>query len=795
MRPYFRFNSLAGQLSLWIVLMAGAVLVAMVLVAYTGLRRQIIRQTDIEALVEVRSHAKQIDALIGRVASVTTTLAAEQALRGSEPHEDVLDHLRNLIGHFPPEDVFGIFYTFEGVDYRDPKSMPWIDRKNYPHQTINRTPFDRDTPEAAWFWGAKNSRRLFVTEPYYDIEGSEITMITVSAPIIDRQDHFLGVAGIDISMQAIQSIVRNVDIELTQEKGIQDDFPYLVSGQGTIIAHPNEALMIGRDHAGGSVYDLPGGDAIMSKPSGFTEYSHGADKRIVYWALVSTTGWRLVLDVPYYMVMAPLRQLAWRSAGIGALGLFLLAAVVIIVARRVAAPLNKLAEAAANLESGQSNAKNLVPLLTRYDEVGDLGRAFVRMADEIRQREESLTLWNTNLEKTVMERTADLKRAMEAAEEANKTKSAFLANMSHELRTPMNAIIGYSEMLLEDAQDSGEERTQADLEKILSAAKHLLQLINDILDLSKIEAGKMTAFLEPVNIAQMVAEVAATIQPLATKNHNTFELRCADTIGSMYTDLTKLRQTLLNLLSNACKFTENGHVILEILRRDDGMISFAISDTGTGMDPSQIGKLFSEFVQADASTTRKYGGTGLGLAISRKFCRLLGGDITVESVLGKGSIFTAILPAKGGESALVADRGEDASSDTPQEIGAVRGTILVIDDDHISRDFLRRMLEKEGYDVLEASGAPEGIALAKGKRPDLITLDMMMPRMDGFEFLDALQAEGPELTSIPVVVLTAKDLNEEDAARLSGRVLQILRKGTGQRDNLLDVIRRTLNKK
>ncbi|MGA1764655.1 MAG: hybrid sensor histidine kinase/response regulator, partial [Ilumatobacteraceae bacterium] len=373
---------------------------------------------------------------------------------------------------------------------------------------------------------------------------------------------------------------------------------------------------------------------------------------------------------------------------------------------------------------------------------------------------ESLAAWNANLEKTVSDRTAELKHAVEDAElareqaqEANKTKSAFLANMSHELRTPMNAIIGYSEMLLEEAEDTGEKWMEPDLKKILSSAKHLLQLINDILDLSKIEAGRMTVFLEQVDILQTAKDVAATVDPLVAKNANTFVLQCADDVGQMRTDLTKLRQTLFNLLSNASKFTEKGKITLEIKRRADGMVSFAVQDTGIGMNRSQMEKLFGEFVQADASTTRKYGGTGLGLAISRKFCRMLGGDITVESEPGKGSVFTAILPVEAKEPAP-----EDEAEPAPPVAAATekegaRGTLRVIDDDPSSRELLQRMLEKEGYSVRLAPNGPDGIAAAKEQKPDLITLDVMMPSMDGWAVLSALKAD-PATADIPVVMLT-----------------------------------------
>jgi signal transduction histidine kinase len=241
-----------------------------------------------------------------------------------------------------------------------------------------------------------------------------------------------------------------------------------------------------------------------------------------------------------------------------------------------------------------------------------------------------------------------------AADEANKAKSGFLANMSHELRTPLNAIIGYTEMVQDLARDDGNTEYVPDLEKVVSAAKHQLHLVNDILDLSKIEAGKMTLFLEEFDVAKLVNEVAATVQPLVSKKSNKLEVICPAKVGLMTADQTKVRQTLFNLLSNASKFTEKGVIKLEVRRQksevtsafnsDASTLDFVVTDTGIGMTPEQQGKLFQAFDQADSSTSKKYGGTGLGLAISRKFCQLMGGEIAVTSESGKGSTFTVTLP-------------------------------------------------------------------------------------------------------------------------------------------------------
>ena len=419
-----------------------------------------------------------------------------------------------------------------------------------------------------------------------------------------------------------------------------------------------------------------------------------------------------------------------------------------------------------------SNKNYAVRAVKKYsDEIGRLIDGFNTMLSEIQQRDTALQSTNgelktrtQELEEEVFQRKQaqeELFKAKHAAEEANRAKSTFLANMSHELRTPLNAIIGYSEMLEEETRDTGKIENVQDLKKIQAAGKHLLALINDVLDLSKIEAGKMGLHLETFDVPQVIEEMVTTLQPAAAKNSNSVNVRVAENVGTMKADITKVRQILFNLLSNACKFTDHGTISVDVdqIRAEDKeCIQFRVSDTGIGISAQQRQNLFQEFAQADSSIARKYGGTGLGLAITYRFVQLMKGQINVESEPGKGAVFTVQLPTQ-----IAMETTESASSqgtsNAPAKFSETKpnlDTILVIDDDPSVRDLMSRFLTKLDLRVVVAANGEEGFRLAKEIRPLLITLDVVMPECDGWTVLNRLKSD-KELAKIPVIMVTIVD--------------------------------------
>jgi adenylate cyclase len=380
-------------------------------------------------------------------------------------------------------------------------------------------------------------------------------------------------------------------------------------------------------------------------------------------------------------------------------------------------------------------------LVVRRKEPGEFPQSAIHLLETF-GAQSVLAIQNARLFQEIEEKSRELELASEH-------KSQFLASMSHELRTPLNAIIGLTEMMVANTARFGTDRALEPLNRVHRAGSHLLGLINQVLDLSKIEAGKLELNPESVNLAPLIDEVVGTARQLAEQNKNRLVVEADGKLGAVTVDPMRLRQILLNLLSNACKFTKDGEVALRVRKVADGRswIEFAVSDTGIGMTPEQQAKLFEEFTQADSSTARRFGGTGLGLAITRKLARMMGGDVTVTSEPDKGSVFTIRLPG---------------STDVPARTFAAGGhrphadCVLIIDDDATARELLADQLEAEGFSVVTASGGLEGLKLAKQLRPSVITLDVIMPDLDGWSVLAALRQDS-ELAHIPVIMVTILD--------------------------------------
>ena len=614
----------------------------------------------------------------------------------------------------------------------------------------NRTTDYRQNDEE--WWQQARDDGLYLGHVEFD-SSANMYATDVALRIDDESGGFLGVIKVVLSLTEVQSIInqRSMDERLVSRFNFM-----LFTGDRRVIHTNMDYVPVLAD--GSAYFDgvdiAPDADVItvVRKDKASADDLLSAYAVSLGYGGLPGLGWILLHEYhadDIYRPIQALRQKFLVVAFITALIAILLGAgIAFSLSRRI----NRLVRATRKFGAGDTT--------TLVDEQGNdelamLARSFNNagrlVVEEFRKRK-----------KTEIE----LRKATEMAEQANRAKSAFLANMSHELRTPMNAIIGYSEMLHEDATEAGQDVIIQDLEKITAAGKHLLALINDILDLSKIEAGRMDLYLERFDISTMLDEVVSTVAPLLEKNSNTLEMDVPDDLGNMRADLTKVRQVLFNLVSNAAKFTKNGTITLAVRKvqeNNNNRVELVVKDEGIGIEADKIGSLFEDFTQADESTTRNYGGTGLGLAITRRFCQMMGGDITVESTPGTGSVFTVRLPAE--VNALEAARAsgtEIASVEAPardsceHDLSAEKHGVLVIDDDAVTRDMLRRIFEKEGYTVTTAAQAEEGLRLAHEIKPDVITLDVMMPGMDGWTLLRNIKQD-PGVMHIPVIMLSMVD--------------------------------------
>ena len=469
----------------------------------------------------------------------------------------------------------------------------------------------------------------------YTSEVTSATAITFATPILDTGNNRIGVLFATLDLQDVDSLIQD-------RTGLgKTGTTYLVGqveDQNRFLASEQEEEITG-DISSAAI------DAAIAGESGSGLYQNYAGEPVIgVYRWLDDQSLALLAEINQHEAFAPAKTLARNILLIGFVATGLLLSGIYILSRRITQPISQITKAAIQLQSGHLDQK--LPVVNQ-DEIGILAQAFNHMARQVQQSFTMLEDQNQALELRVKERTVELEKAKEAAESATRTKSAFLANMSHELRTPLNSIIGYSEMLEEDMEILGDTSLLPDLRKIQGSSKHLLSLINSVLDLSKIETGRMELHLESVDIAALVESVLATVGPDLDKKSNYFTLKNQSSIASIETDPNKLRQCLLNLLSNANKFTDRGRINLTITTPhygDETYLEFTVEDTGIGIAPDQLEHVFEAFKQVDASSTRRYGGTGLGLTITREFVYMLGGVVTAQNRPGGGAVFILRIP-------------------------------------------------------------------------------------------------------------------------------------------------------
>lgn len=517
------------------------------------------------------------------------------------------------------------------------------------------------------YFPANQTDDINIVPTIYTKEKTNRPLMTFTTDLLNDQNKRLGYLTMDINLHILDQIIRsNRNPELLTPSSLlpdtfligkvnnQNTFLSVASNNNVIVKNPKQFIppilqtMLRSKNDMVSIYVNHWGIPVIGTYNWIDKYNLA-----------------LVAEINQSDTIEQVKKLTEKLIIIGLGGGTTLLLVVYLLSIKITKPILAITQAAENIAAGETGVR--APVLTQ-DEIGSLAITFNHMTDslnlsletlseknrELENTQRELAAVNIGLEKKVKKRTEALEQTIEKAkvaraeaEAANATKSIFLANMSHELRTPLNAIIGYSEMLIEEAEDLEPQEFVPDLEKIQRSGKLLLALINDLLDLSKIEAGKMNLYLETFNVNELIEGIIATVNPLIQKNNNQLILENQTSGLMLYADQAKVRQSILNLLSNAAKFTYEGNICLRIQCYSDAnqeWIKFAVQDTGIGLSLEQQDRLFQPFTQADASTTQKYGGTGLGLALSRQFCRLQGGDITVSSELGKGSCFSIILP-------------------------------------------------------------------------------------------------------------------------------------------------------
>lgn len=666
--------------------------------------------------------------------------------------------------------------------YPEFMSLTWVENsgkiiehfnQNFTDLKNNVSIFDNET-----FKRALDTKELAIN---YIIDSplSGKRVLLMAQPVSGTNNNLHGILVAEVYMDVIQKLQSNIKFGELGHSAIVDE-------RGLVMAHPNpDWAKQGRDLSKLNVVQL-----MMSGKTGTTEFYSPfvKDNMVVGYTFVPSTGWGIMVPQPKREVEAQVRKLILSQFEWGAIGLLIAITMALLFSRWITRSIEHLVLSARNLVD--NNFLGSFDVSTKYapQEIDELGNAILAVTNGFQESQKEIQNLNASLQTKVEEATSQLRDtntkledALDGAEQANRAKSSFLANMSHELRTPMNAILGYSDILEEELIDANLTSLIPDINKIQISGKHLLNLISDILDLSKIEAGKMDVYLETFDLHAFIDEIQSILLPAVENKNNKFMISIDHGLTKMHADVTKVKQVILNLVSNSAKFTKEGEVLLSARNfRDHGRewVVFEVKDNGIGMTAEQIENLFQDFSQADETTTRKYGGTGLGLAISRYFCRMMGGDITVSSEPGKGATFRIQLPVFVSNDDIEhyievssnekLDKVEIADAEE-YRIGAEAkvnwghperrsrvSQVLVIDDDPSIQDLMRRFLKRKGFNTVFANEGDEGLRIAQRIRPDIIILDLQLPGMDGWGVLELLKSN--EITkNIPTIILTIEE--------------------------------------
>ncbi|HEY8737256.1 MAG TPA: response regulator [Candidatus Dormibacteraeota bacterium] len=564
---------------------------------------------------------------------------------------------------------------------------------------------------------------------------TSVAAVVIAVPILDSQRNLLGYLAGTVGLSEVQRLSVYSKIGLSGQAVVVDR-------RGRVIAHPRDDWRLqAKDLSSEAIFQQS-----LGTERGVSWYTDldGNVARAAGFATVPVVGWKVWVSQSVAELRAELTPLILST-----LEWLLVAVVLALVLGFVAAmwlsrPVGELNRAAARIAQGDF----VTPVRVRE---GFAARELLALAQTFNQMAHQMSGAYQTLEEKVSQRTQELQNANQELARANKLKSEFLANVSHELRTPLSAIIGFSQILLDQIDGPLNEEQHQDIQQVNRSGQSLLNLINQILDLSKIEAGKMELSAERLELPGLVNSVLDSIRPLAEQKGLRIETRFPLSLPAVEADPVRLKQILINLLSNAVKFTDRGHI--EVFAQPSGrMVRIAVKDTGIGISGDSQKVIFEEFVQGDGSSTRRHGGTGLGLSIVRKLVEMHGGAITVVSEPGQGSTFMFTLPAWASGTVAALPPARPRRAHRPSQ-GLPGNVILVVDDDASVRQLIARHLEQEGWKTVQASNAADAVQLAHECRPVLMTLDVMMPDASGWWVLEKLR-EDPETAGLPVLVVT-----------------------------------------